>query len=116
MSQDEILASQSTALLTKEKEHHWSTELSQAAAEVQLYKERVSRLEGEVKERNQMVDELRNKLDVAQHRQEINSEEVSGWCDHTLLIKCVDFLSFVVLSWTFVQGGPLGLLAGFASL
>lgn len=111
MSQDEILSLQSTALLSKEKEHHWSCELSKAAAEIQLYKERVSRLEDEVKERREATEELRSKLDVAQHRQEMNNEEVGGVTMplHYVFMKILGNSShFVIIAMIFMRVAPWG--------
>ena len=77
VSNDEVLALQSQARTSGEKEHHWSEELSQTSAQLHLAKERVEQLEREGRDKSKSIEELKLKLASAQRIQHFHEQEVS---------------------------------------
>ena len=77
VSNDEVLALQSQARTSGEKEHHWSEELSQTSAQLHLAKERAEQLEREGREKSKNIEELKLKLVSAQRIQHFHEQEVS---------------------------------------
>ena len=77
LSNDELLSLQSQVRTSQEKEHHWNQELSQTSADLQLSKEKMKQLEGELREKERTVEELRLKLASAQRLQQLHEREVS---------------------------------------
>ena len=65
---------------TGEKEHHWSEELSQTAAQLQLAREKAEQLERDGREKSKTIEELKLKLASAQRLQHFHEQEVSQWC------------------------------------